>query len=415
MKIFEKLVHEQISTFICQHDYLNERQSRFRKLFSTATAELDNKTFVCSVLIDLKQALDTGDHRILLKKLWCFGLRGNAFNWFESYLKDRMQLTLINNTESDLLQEDVYGVLQGSVLGPFLLYIDDLKAVIKLGYHHLYADDTIIIISHENLNTLTSQVETKLSHIDLWLKNNKMTINTDKTETIFFGNHSQLNKVENKTVNYMSIPLKKSEKVKYLGVIFDQKMQWEDHIKNVNQKILFKYSKIKAIASSLTLHTKKLLINALVMPYLNYCSSAWASATQGRLGKLEKRLKNVHSFLGKESSFCLKDLLNKNDATLVFKAMNDIAPDYMCSKFMLAKNSHSHRTRGATKSRITLPMVNTAFGQNTFSSRAAKVWNVLPDHVTCDGSFLSFKISICSLFWKVIMEIHLFSFLYIYF
>ena len=393
MKIFEKLVHEQISTFICQHDYLNERQSGFRKLFSTATAvvdvsdfiltELDNKKFVCSVLIDLKKAFDTVDHKILLKKLWCFGLRGNAFNWFESYLKDRMQLTLINNTESDLLQEDVYGVPQGSVLGPllFLLYIDDLKSVIKLGYHHLYADDTIIIISHENLDTLTSQVETELSHIDLWLKNNKMTINTDKTETIFFGNHSQLKKVENKTVNYMGIPLKRSEKVKYLGVIFDQKMQWEDHIKNVNQKILFKYSKIKAIASSLTPHTKKLLINALVMPYLNYCSSAWASATQGRLGKLEKRLKNVHSFLGKESSFCLKDLLNKNDAILVFKAMNHIAPDYMCSKFMLAKNSHSHRTRGATKNRITLPMVNTGFGQNTFSSRAAKVWNVLPDHI----------------------------------
>ena len=155
-----------------------------------------------------------------------------------------MQLTLINNTESDLLQEDVYGVPQGSVLGPllfllcidFLLYIDDLKSVIKLGYHHLYADDTIIIISHENLDTLTSQLETELSHIDLWLKNNKMTINMDKTETIFFGNHSQLKTVENKTVNYLDIPLKSSEKVKYLGVIFDQKMQWEDHIKNVNQK-----------------------------------------------------------------------------------------------------------------------------------------------------------------------------------
>ena len=62
--------------------------------------------------------------------------------------------------------------------------------------------------------------------------------------------------------------------------------------------------------------------------------------------------------------------------------MNHIAPDYMCSKFMLAKNSHSHRTRGATKNRITLPMVNTGFGQNTFSSRTAKVWNVLPDHMT---------------------------------
>ena len=64
---------------------------------------------------------------------------------------------------------------------------------------------------------------------------------------------------------------------------------------------------------------------------------------------------------------------------------------------MLAKNSHSHRTRGATKNRITLPMVNTGFGQNTFSCRAAKVWNVLPDHMICDRSLLSFKTSISSL------------------
>ena len=122
-----------------------------------------------------------------------------------------MQLTLINNTESDLLQEDAYSVPHGSVLGLllFLLYTDDLESVIKLGYHHLYADDTIIITSHENLDILISPVETELSHIDLWLKNNKMPINTDKTETILFGNHSQLKKVENKAVNYMGIPLKK--------------------------------------------------------------------------------------------------------------------------------------------------------------------------------------------------------------
>ena len=66
------------------------------------------------MLIDLNKAFDTVGHKILSKKLWCFGLRGNVFNWFESYLKERMQLTLINNTESDLFQ-DVYGVPQGSV------------------------------------------------------------------------------------------------------------------------------------------------------------------------------------------------------------------------------------------------------------------------------------------------------------
>ena len=82
MKIFEKIVHDQVSTFIKENTFLNDRQSGFRKLFSTTTAvldvsenileQLDKNNFVGAVLIDLKKAFDTVDHKILLKKLWCY-------------------------------------------------------------------------------------------------------------------------------------------------------------------------------------------------------------------------------------------------------------------------------------------------------------------------------------------------------
>ena len=71
MKIFEKIVHDQVSTFIKENTFLNDRQSGFRKLFSTTTAvldvsenileQLDKNNFVGAVLIDLKKAFDIDD------------------------------------------------------------------------------------------------------------------------------------------------------------------------------------------------------------------------------------------------------------------------------------------------------------------------------------------------------------------
>ncbi len=226
MKIFEKIVHDQVSTFIKENSVIQDRQSGFRKLFSTNTAvvdvsetileQLDQNKFVGAVLIDLKKAFDTVDHKILLKKLWCHGLQDQSFEWFTSYLTDRQQLTLLNNVESDLLHEDAYGVPQGSVLGPllFLVYINDLKSVIENAYCHLYADDTIIIKNASDPDSLISSLERELVNVDQWLSKNKMTINTKKTEVIFFGNKSHLEKLGNKTVKFLDTPLNRKDKVK---------------------------------------------------------------------------------------------------------------------------------------------------------------------------------------------------------
>ena len=78
---------------------------------------LDEGSFGCGIFVDLQKAFDTVDHKILLHKLEFCGICGVCNDWFKSYLSDCKQFVSINGYNSDL-KLVIYGVPQGSVLGP---------------------------------------------------------------------------------------------------------------------------------------------------------------------------------------------------------------------------------------------------------------------------------------------------------
>ena len=114
--------------FLTEHKILYLKQFGFGKNITTAHAIInlidniknafDQNKFTCGI-IDFKKAFDTVDHEILLKKLWHYGIRGIANDWFESYLPNRMEYISINGILSDLLKVN-FRVPQGSILGPLL-------------------------------------------------------------------------------------------------------------------------------------------------------------------------------------------------------------------------------------------------------------------------------------------------------
>ena len=96
-KILERLMYNRLLKFRDKHNILNKDQFDFRNMHSTFMAlitllenlrnALDRGNCAIGIFLDFQKAFNTVNHRILLGKLNCYGIRGIAFDWFSSYLK----------------------------------------------------------------------------------------------------------------------------------------------------------------------------------------------------------------------------------------------------------------------------------------------------------------------------------------
>ena len=364
-RIFEKILRDRLYEFM--KDKLYRKQFGFRPKNSTEHPVLDlkenilencsKKLVTCILFLDLKKAFDSVCHKILLKKLEYYGVKGVALKLFESYLLNRKQITVIDNCES-LLNLIEWGVPQGSVLGPllFLIFINDIPHASDLGTW-LFADDTALVLSAINLSLLQDKMNSEVYKIQEWLLANKLSVHyVDKSQYMLVN--SNINKsldgdFELKMGDHV---IERTKSYRYLGLLVDEKFSWENHVDEICWKLSQMAGIILKTRSLLSREAMMLIYHSLVGSKLRYGLICWATANKTLLDKIvvahntivtyltfSKRCSRMWPLYSQLKVLPLNILIQIEKAKTMYKFEHKMLPQVFDKYFK--KPSHHHNTR----------------------------------------------------------------------
>jgi len=279
-KVFEHIIADQLNSSL--KPVISESQHGFMRNKSTVTNLLEFTSLVTDGFSDGKQtdvtytdiakAFDRLCQNLLCWKLDHIGLPPILVKWIESYLTNRYQCVLFNNTISRRFKV-TSGVPQGSHLGPLLfnLFINDLPAVIKHCTILMFADDVKLCHSY---NDPCEQyfIQADLNNLSEWCRANGLTLNTDKCKVMCFSWRSLF------VPSYMlnGVHLEVVSEFRDLGVLMDPKLTFNNHINAIICKARSMLGFIKRWSIEFKdPYTPKLLFTALVRPLLEYASPVW--------------------------------------------------------------------------------------------------------------------------------------------
>ena len=371
---------------------------------------IDIGQIVCAIYLDLKRAFDLVEIYILLCKLRAVGCSENALRWFKSYLCNRSQKVSFNNAFSET-RNTFAGVPQGSILGPllFLVMINDLPSVLKHCNFTMYADDTTVYLCGVNQQELQWKVQEDLDIIGEWLKNNKLSLNIDKTNFMILGTKQRViahDKGDNPiSFKFNGNTLSRVRSTKCLGVIIDESLSWHEHVDHVCKKVISSLSMLRRIRPFLGVKDLSLLYNCLIQSQLDYCCEVWGSRYDVHINRLEilqkraaRMILNANFYTPSVDLFKRLNWLPCHKRVIYFrcvfihKCIHNISSDYFKGTFLDVSLIHSFNTRHSISGNLVLPKCNTEYFKKSFIYSAITEWNSLPTAIKVTDSVFSFKI-----------------------
>jgi hypothetical protein len=395
------------------HDLFYRYQSGFRKFHSCSTAlvrlcdtwlaAVNRSEVVGAVFLDLRKAFETVDHNILLSKLKYYTRNNRTVQLLASFVTNRTQRVYVNGQYS-LDGALKLGVPQGSILGPllFCIFINDLPLHITNNNVscELFADDSSLHSSSKTLNKVQSDLQQGINDVVHWCHQNKMTLHPKKSNSMVITSrqkHQREPLLLGLKLN--ADPIEQVTSHRVLGIIVDQELRWDVHVKNICKKLsknLYLLSKLKAFVDAEGL---KMFFVAHCLSFINYASTVWCGASENQTKKLNSlhrrgaKLIITNPYLSTSDKLKAANILplqqqfNFNIAMLMYKTLHGLAPPYLRAFLTKAPQRYGSDKYLLPKTRIDLYKAS-------FSFVGPSMWNSLPSNVKTSKSLSTFKSSL---------------------
>lgn len=414
-KIFEKALFNRLLNFFETNRVLANNQFGFRSGHSTELAvtkfyedilkNLNNNFASFALFLDLSKAFDCVNRKILIHKLYKYGIRGLPLNLIKSYLEDRFQYIEVENTRSKTFPTE-FGVPQGSVLSPllFLIQINDLKNSTDMEMIN-FADDTLIYHPINDTKNIENWINTQIQNVINWMKVNMLKLNLTKTNYMIFTpktpKYKQLNKFKfHGNSDYL---IENKSHCKYLGLIIDNRLNWKEHINNLENRLSKIVGILYKVRQLINKKSLKLIVNSLLISKLKYGILCYARASATALKPLKTRfnqsLRCINFLKRRDKSnkklYFDEQLLNLNDmhkleiGKFCYKFFNNLLPESFDKFFTKTSQIHNYKTRNH-KIKLFRHKQLTNSGLLTLSYKGAKYWDEIPKIVKDKKSLSSF-------------------------
>ncbi len=214
----------------------------------------------------------------------------------------------------------------------------------------------------------TPELKEKLSSdavkVSTWCQENHMAANTTKTKVMLvttWQKWASLPENERKVkVKMNGKYLEHVESEKLLSVVINHNLSWENHINGLVSNTNRKLALLRRIKGCLPLATHTVFSNSHILQYIDYCSLVWGVSphvynilkAQTRVARTILNVKGKairdpenrsHLLLSKLNWMNIFNRVKFRKATIVYKCLKNLAPQYMWNMFNYATNSHNTR------------------------------------------------------------------------